>query len=343
MSSARWSGSRKLATIRENKAGRTVNPLYIGIAGAGKVAREQHIPAIRGNAAFELAACSHCSAPVDGVPNFATIEDMLRACPELDAVAICSPPQAHYDAALLALRTGKHVLMEKPPCPTVMQLDHLASVAERAGLTLFQTWHLRHAAAVQATQRWLMARTICGGRITWKEDVRRWHPGQKWLWQTDGFGVFDAGINALSVLTQVVMEPAIVQAANLFIPSNCQTPIAAEVRLACGDAEFWAEFDFRHTGETIWDIELTTDRGEALLSARGNTLTANLTELRAEPPDEEYPSVYRRFDHLISERRSDVDKRPLKLVADIFLVGRHFPVEPFDVDNVRTQVGESAL
>jgi D-galactose 1-dehydrogenase len=308
-----------------------VRPLHIGVAGVGKVAREQHIPAIRNNGAFRLAGCAHCSAPVDDVANYATLQDMLDACPNIDAVAICSPPQAHYDAALLALRRGKHILMEKPPCPTVTQLDHLADEAEHAGRTLFQTWHLRHATAVQLTQRWLMSRTVRGGRIVWKEDVRRWHPGQTWLWQADGFGVFDAGINALSVLTQVVTDPIIVQSADLFIPANCQTPIAATARLASGGAEFTAEFDFRGTGENIWNIELKTDRGAVRLSAEGTTLAVDLSGPQSQTQDEEYASVYQRFDQLIGERRSDVDTRPLKLVADIFLVGRHHSVDPFDV------------
>ncbi len=308
-----------------------MTPLNIGIAGTGKIAREQHIPAIRGNSAFKLVGCAHCYQPVEDVPNFDSLEDMLARCPELEAVAVCSPPQAHYDEARLALQHGKHVLMEKPPCPTVTQLDHLKQLADRAERTLFQTWHLRHAAAVEAAQRWLTSRVVRGGRIIWKEDVRRWHPGQAWLWQTDGFGVFDAGINALSVLTKVVPEPIFVQSADLFIPSNCETPIAASAQLVAGDAAFEAEFDFRYAGKTVWDIELVTDQGTARLSAYGNRLVVDDQVMVSEAPDEEYRSLYRRFDHLIGERSSDVDKRPLKLVADVFLVGRHFAVEPFDV------------
>ena len=53
--------------------------LLIGIEGAGKVAREQHIPAIRESHAFKLAACAHCSVPVEDVPNFATLEELLSA------------------------------------------------------------------------------------------------------------------------------------------------------------------------------------------------------------------------------------------------------------------------
>jgi len=308
-----------------------VKPLHIGIAGAGKIARDQHIPAIRENGAFKLVACAHCSAPVEGVPNYRDIEEMLAACPDLEAVAVCSPPQAHYHAARISLQRRKHVLMEKPPCTTVTQLDYLKQLADRAGRTLFQTWHLRHAAAVQAAQRWLTSRVVRGGRIVWKEDVRRWHPGQSWLWQADGFGVFDAGINALSVLTKVVPEPIFVQSADLFIPSNCETPIAASVLLVVGEAKFEAEFDFRYAGKTMWDIELVTDQGTARLSAYGNRLVIDDKVIISEAPDEEYASLYRRFDELIGERHSDVDKRPLKLVADVFLVGRHFAVEPFDV------------
>ena len=44
-------------------------------------------------------------------------------------------------------------------------------------------------------------------KVTWKEDVRKWHPGQEWIWQPGGFGVFDPGINALSIVTKILPEP----------------------------------------------------------------------------------------------------------------------------------------
>jgi hypothetical protein len=39
--------------------------------------------------------------------------------------------------------------------------------------------------------------------IVWHEDVRKWHPGQQWIWEPGGFGVFDPGINALSIATRI--------------------------------------------------------------------------------------------------------------------------------------------
>ena len=56
---------------------------------------------------------------------------MLEGLPDLDAVAICTPPQQHYAAAKLALAKGKHVLLEKPPCTSALQLEHLVRLAKK--------------------------------------------------------------------------------------------------------------------------------------------------------------------------------------------------------------------
>ena len=66
-------------------------------------------------------------------------------------------------------------------------------------------------------------------RVTWKEDVRHWHPGQAWIWEPGGFGVFDPGINALSILTRILPSPIFVQSATLAVPANRAAPIAAEI------------------------------------------------------------------------------------------------------------------
>src|SRR5215213_5200345 len=80
-------------------------PYRIGIIGLGKIARDQHIPSIQANATFELvAASSQGSIGLEGVPHaFSDYRDMLKV-PELDAVAICTPPQVRYAIARDALR-----------------------------------------------------------------------------------------------------------------------------------------------------------------------------------------------------------------------------------------------
>jgi predicted dehydrogenase len=310
-----------------------LKPIRVGLVGIGKIARDQHIPALRANPGFVLAACASRNAQVDGVQNFPTIEAMLDGAPDLDAVAICTPPQAHYEAAKLALWMGRHVLLEKPPCSSTVQLERLAKLAQARGRTLYQTWHSQHAAGVAAAARWLERRKIHGGHVTWKEDVRQWHPGQTWIWQAGGFGVFDPGINAISILTRIIPEPFFAQEAHLYTPSNCQAPIAASVRFATDSgAQIVAELDFRHTGTQTWDIDVDTDAGAMKLSAGGGVFTvggqpgaADVGELESE-----YGSIYRRFAELIEGDASEVHATPLQLVADIFLVAEQHTVEPFE-------------
>jgi predicted dehydrogenase len=309
-----------------------VNPVRIGLVGVGKIARDQHIPAIAGNPHTVLVAAASRHSRVDGIANFTSIEAMLDGAPDLDAVAICTPPQVHYEAAKLALAKGKHVLLEKPPCASVLQLDHLVHLARAAGRTLYQTWHSQHAHGVAPAQRWLATRKLRRARVIWKEDVRQWHPGQTWIWQAGGFGVFDPGINAISILTKLLPEPIFPRAATLFVPSNCAAPIAAEIELAVdGGAEIFVSLDFRHTGAQTWDIDFETDEGPIKLSAGG----ARLTVANGPAPNDpgalmsEYESIYRRFVELVADGNSEVDARPLQLVADIFMTARNVAVEPF--------------
>ncbi len=305
--------------------------IRIGIQGVGKIARDQHIPAIRRNPAFELAAVASRHGRVDGVDNFSDLAEMLAARPDLDAVAICTPPQAHYEGARLALERGKHVLLEKPPTETVRQLESLVALAAKTKATLFQTWHSRFAKGVAPAREWLRDRKILSGRILWKEDVRQWHPGQKWIWDAGGFGVFDPGINAISILTEIAPSPIFVRDAKLHVPGNCEAPIAADITFATGEgALISAEFDFRESGRQIWTIELTTDGGALQLSSGGADLRIGGCIIAPDHDDDEYPSLYARFAALIRAGKSEVDAAPFQLVADAFLVGSRRSVEPFN-------------
>lgn len=304
--------------------------LKLGLLGIGKIARDQHIPALMASPDFELVACASRNARVDGVANFNDLETLLAQTPQLDCVSICTPPQAHFAAALTALRAGKHVMLEKPPAATTRQIALLADEAARQGRTLFQSWHSRFAASVDAAREWARARTLTGGKIVWKEDVHHWHPGQQWIWEPGGFGVFDPGINALSVLTEVLASEICVESAVLSFPENQQAPIAADVRMrTVGGVAVEAEFDFRQKGEQSWDVELFSTNGRLKLAQGGATLAIDGQVVAADRGlAGEYPRLYTRFASLCSAARSEVDWRPFQLVADAFLIGERRIVAP---------------
>ncbi len=162
------------------------------------------------------------------------------------------------------------------------------------------------------------------------EVVRVWHPGQSWIFEPGGLGVFDPGINALSILTRILPEPVFVAAAELCFPANREAPIAATLSLTDRTAlPITAEFDFRQTGPQTWNISVVTDDGQLLLSSGGRRLALD-DEVRLDGTNAEYPSLYRRFLELSATSASDVDLAPLRLVADAFLLGRRCIVEPFE-------------
>jgi len=306
--------------------------IRIGIIGVGKIVEDQHLPVIARNPAFALAAvASQRGVAVPGVPTFRTPAEMYRGVPDLDAVAVCTPPQVRHTHAREALAAGKHVMLEKPPAATIAELDDLAGFAEARGRVLMTTWHSQYNAAVERARALLAGETVKRLVVTWKEDVRRWHPGQKWIWTAGGFGVFDPGINAFSIVTLVMPSPVFVRRADLVIPSNCDAPIAASLDFATtGPFEsLTAELDWRQTGPQTWDIDIETAAGRRLTLSKGGARLAVDGVLDTEKPPQEYEDIYARFAGLVREKRSLVDAAPLKLVADCFLMGRRIATDPF--------------
>ncbi len=304
--------------------------ITLGLVSIGKIVRDQHLPVLQNHPDFEVAAAASRNATVEGTHNFTTIEEMLDAMPDLEAVALCMPPHVRYAAARTALEHGCHVLLEKPPAATLSEIDDLAALAARAGRTLYATWHSRHAPAVEDAKALLAGAQVRSVDVQWKEDVRKWHPGQAWIWEAGGFGVFDPGINALSIMTYILPRPFFLKKAVLAFPANRDAPIAADLSFAdTHGIPVAAQFDWRQTGGESWDITVETDKGQVVLSHGGAKL-AHDGAVVSEAPEAEYRTIYDRFASLIGDGRSDVDVRPLTHVADAFMLGRRETVEPFE-------------
>jgi len=293
-----------------------MSALRIAIVGLGKIARKEHMPAISASSRFSLVAAVDPVGSAQNVPVYRNLASFLDSGIAADALAMCQPPQYRHDAAYLALRAGKHVLLEKPPGVSVAQVQELTELASASARTLFVAWHSRYAAGVEPARAWLAGRRIERIRILWKENVREWHPGQQWIWEPGGFGVFDAGINALSILTRLVPGLPRLKDGTLEVPENRATPLAArlELVLAAG-IPIDAQFDFLQEGPPRWEISIDTDAGELALTAGGAALEicGQIHPLGAEC---EYRALYERFAQLIDAGSSDADLAPLAVVDD---------------------------
>lgn len=306
-------------------------PTRIGVVGIGKIARDQHLPAIAASPDFVLTAVASRHAGVDGVPSFASSDDLLARGPEVDAISICTPPEGRDAIAAQAIAAGKHVMIEKPPGATVSEVEALVDQARAAGVAFHATWHSREAAGVAAARDWLRARTIRSVAIAWREDIRKWHPGQDWILAAGGFGVFDPGINALSIATAILPGRLAVRNARLKVPANRQSPIAADIAMTlAGDVPVTVAFDFLQTEGETWEIVVDADHGRLTLSSGGGALEIDNAPVTLPDHPGEYPELYATFARLIADRRIDADLTPLQLVADTFLLAERETVAAFE-------------
>ncbi|NBJ10160.1 Gfo/Idh/MocA family protein [Microvirga arsenatis] len=305
----------------------------IGIIGLGKIAQDQHLPVIRTNPNFELLAVSSTRglSHEDAKHTFQDYRELLKL-PDLDAVSICTPPQVRHIIAREALLAGKSVLLEKPPAATLSELEDLKALAAKTGKVVFTTWHAQYNKAVEEAKKALAGWSIKRLQVTWKEDVRHWHPGQQWIWEAGGFGVFDPGINALSIVTRIMPEPVFIKASALQFPANRDAPIAADLTFSMshGAGDLQAVFDWRQTGPQTWDIEVETEAGMHLKLTHGGSCLEIGGRLVVQEEPAEYQGIYRRFDALLTIGHSEVDDAPFRLVADAFMVGKRVQVEAFE-------------
>lgn len=302
-----------------------MNPIRIGVVGMGKIAVDQHLPAIAADARFTLAATVERSAPASAI-NFTSPGAMLDAADKLDAVAITTPPGPRYIIARDCIEAGLHVLLEKPPTASLAEIDDLSERAAGRGVSLFTTWHAQHNPAVVEAAALLAGKRVRDMTIVWHEDVEKWHPGQRWIWKAGGFGVFDPGINAFSIASKIFPDGLFVRAAALHFPAASDTPIAAEIEFAspASEGRLHCSLDWRRAAGEEWTIRITTEKGLVIDLLDGGARLVVNGEARPTSDKAEYPSIYRCFAELVERGESQVDSVPLRLVADCLLVGsRH--------------------
>ncbi|QEE37136.1 Gfo/Idh/MocA family oxidoreductase [Octadecabacter sp. SW4] len=304
--------------------------MKIALIGIGKIARDQHVPAIANSADWNLAATVSRTGTVDDVPAYTNIDTMLAENPEIRAVSLCLPPVPRFAYAKAALLAGRHVMLEKPPGATLAEVHALAALAQTQGSTLFTTWHSRMAQGVAQAKALLAGKSVIKGHITWKEDVRRWHPGQDWVFAAGGMGVFDPGINALSILTEILPAPVHLQDARLDVPENCQTPIAAQLTFSNG---ITADFDWRQEGPQNWDMWIETAENRVELSEGGSKINVDGRDITGEAAGAsllgEYPALYARMADLVRTGASDIDLSPMVHVADAMTLGKRVSLPAF--------------
>ena len=134
-------------------------PVRLGIVGCGFVTVDRHLPALEHVPEIEVVAVADrdpAAARAAGrvAPRArATDTESLLAAPDVDAVAVCTPPAEHAGIALAALEAGKHIFVEKPLAFSLEEADRLIERAGRSTLRAMVGFNFRRHRFVERARR----------------------------------------------------------------------------------------------------------------------------------------------------------------------------------------------
>ena len=186
----------------------TPHPLRVGILGCGRSAEELHLPAIeQAGSVCCVALCDSDPFRLEALagrtpaPRRYTEVYRFLADPDIDAVAICTPPAHHAALAVAALRAGKHLLVEKPLALTLTEAAAIADAAHQADRIAGVGFHLRCHPLVVKAKAEAAAGTlgrITAVRILW---TSRAAGSRSWLCRRSlgGGALFDLGSHAVDL------------------------------------------------------------------------------------------------------------------------------------------------
>lgn len=145
-----------------------------GVLGAGRIATkffedlallDDHTPVAVGSR-----TASEAFATKFDLERVHASYDELVADDEVDVVYVATPHPGHHAAALLALESGKHVLVEKPFTIDAVQARELVAAAERHGVFLMEAMWTRFLPAT-VTVRELLAENRLGELVAVHADL----------------------------------------------------------------------------------------------------------------------------------------------------------------------------
>jgi predicted dehydrogenase len=125
--------------------------------------------------------------------------DLLRD-PEIDAIAIATPVNTHFELGMAALKAGKHIWLEKPMAETSLQARQLLDEANKRKLVLFVDHTFVYTGAVRKMRDIVSSGDL--GKILYY-DSSRVNLG---LFQHDVNVISDLGVHDFSILDHFLKE-----------------------------------------------------------------------------------------------------------------------------------------
>lgn len=194
------------------------------VVGVGKIAQIAHLPVLKKMGNVELVAVcdvdekkmAHIIQKFD-VPRWYNLVDELIEHEPIDALHICTANYYHYPMALMALRKGIHVFVEKPLALNVRYAQKIAEVARQNDRVVMVGMQHRFRDDVQILREFLSNNEL--GELFFIKGgwLKKWSKELQLSWeikkQYSGGGVLmDFGIHLIDMMMYLTGMPEILTA-----------------------------------------------------------------------------------------------------------------------------------
>jgi predicted dehydrogenase len=219
--------------------------LRVGIVGCGSIARAHALSyqskavelvgvVDRDHERAEAFAASH------GTTAYGSIRELLDQAPDL--VSVATPPGNHTEVAVELLESGTSVLLEKPPAPTLADMDALAAAEKVSSGSVYVVFQHRHGSGARRAHQLLRSGALGTPRIAvcetlWYRPDSYFLPDWRGNWAGEGGGpTLGHGIHQTDLLLHLMgpWETIDARAARIARPIEFEDVSMAIVTFASG-------------------------------------------------------------------------------------------------------------
>lgn len=193
--------------------------IKVGVIGAGSIS-DSHLQAYYNHPEVDLYAISDANAERAAqkaekyeIPQVYKDYHELLADPEIEAISICTWNNSHAEISIKALKAGKHVLVEKPLCRTVVEAEEIQAAVRESGKLLQVGFVRRYDTNAQLIRQFIdngdlgeiyYAKASCLRRLGnpggWFADVNR----------SGGGPLIDIGVHVIDLCWYLMGRPKVV-------------------------------------------------------------------------------------------------------------------------------------
>jgi predicted dehydrogenase len=193
------------------------SPVRWGILGTGGIARDFVTDLRLTESGLAVAVGSRSQEGADrfgdelGIAARHPSYESLVADPDIDVIYVATPHPMHHDNAILALRAGKHVLVEKPFTMNAKEAREVVRVAREGGRFAMEAMWTRFLPHIAVIRDWL-ARGLLGELVTVSADHGQWFAEDPefrlFAPQLGGGALLDLGIYPVSFASMIFGPPS---------------------------------------------------------------------------------------------------------------------------------------